>query len=88
MWIIILGIIVIGAGIWVAIGLGDGVKLRRPFMDDPGAPIRTRNYEKSEDGKVVYLYKQKREKTGADRGKKESGGDPSGKDSQKEGDDE
>jgi hypothetical protein len=87
MWIIILGIIVIGAGVWVAIGLGDGVKIRRPFMDEPGSPIKPRHYEKSEDGKVVYLYKQKRDKDGADREKKESGGDSQEKDT-KEGDDE
>ena len=59
--IIVLGIIALGAGLlWVFYMTGGG-RGRVSFFEDRSAPVKPRHYEKSEDGKVVYLFNRRSE---------------------------
>jgi anionic cell wall polymer biosynthesis LytR-Cps2A-Psr (LCP) family protein len=83
MVLVVLGLIAVGAAmLLIYYSITPGKRSSDSEHGDRRSPAREKQYEKSDDGKVVYLY-NRNEKSGGD-GKTETDGDGNGKEDDSE----
>jgi len=73
--IALLGIIALGGGLLLVYFIGGYGAKRRSAAEERGAPLKPKDYETSEDGKVVYLF-NKNKGGGAGPDEPGNGGEP------------